>query len=83
MTLVHNNSMDSVPLIHPHKLAKDLHSRQEYVLLDCRPVLAYNSCHISGAVNVNFTGNDTAYRYDNRTLFYIYSPAISMYVLIK
>lgn len=62
MTLVHNNSMDSVPLIHPHKLAKDLHSRQEYVLLDCRPVLAYNSCHISGAVNVNFTGNDTAYR---------------------
>lgn len=57
MTLVHNNSMESVPLIHPHKLAKDLHSHQEYVLLDCRPVLAYNSCHISGAVNVNFTGN--------------------------
>lgn len=47
---------DSIALIHPHDLAKNLHSNGEYVLLDCRPVLAYNSCHISGAVNVNFTG---------------------------
>lgn len=46
----------NVELMDPHDLAKDLHSREEYVLLDCRPVLAYNTCHISGAVNVNFTG---------------------------
>lgn len=27
----------------------------KYLILDCRPTLAYNSCHISGAVNTNFT----------------------------
>ncbi|XP_011410132.1 PREDICTED: dual specificity protein phosphatase 6-like [Amphimedon queenslandica] len=46
----------NVALIEPHQLARNLHSREDYVLLDCRPVLAYNNCHISGAVNVNFTG---------------------------
>ena len=54
-------SVKSVPLekvtnIRPHELAQHLHSSQPYMLLDCRPVLAYNTCHISGAVNVNFTG---------------------------
>lgn len=46
----------SVHLIDAHHLAEDLHSDSRYFLLDCRPVLAYNSCHISGAVNINFTG---------------------------
>lgn len=35
-------------LIHPHELAKDLHSQESYFLLDCRPLLAYNTCHITG-----------------------------------
>ena len=35
-------------------LARELHSEQGPVfLLDCRSVLSYNSCHISGAANVN------------------------------
>ncbi len=46
----------NVEFIQPNDLAEHLHTDNEYVLLDCRPVLAYNSCHISGAVNVNFTG---------------------------
>lgn len=46
----------SVHKIHPHDLARDLHSAEPCVLVDCRPVLAFNTCHISGAVNVNFTG---------------------------
>ena len=38
-------------MIHPHDLAKDLHSLVEsFLLLDCRPILAYNSCHITGMV---------------------------------
>ena len=35
-------------LIHPHELAKDLHTQESYFLLDCRPLLAYNTCHITG-----------------------------------
>ena len=35
-------------LIHPHELARDLHSTESYFLLDCRPLLAYNTCHITG-----------------------------------
>lgn len=50
------DSTETLPTIHPHDLARDLHSSGDYFLVDCRPVLAYNSCHISGAVNVNFTG---------------------------
>ncbi len=50
----------SIEFIQPHDLAQHLHTENEYVLLDCRPVLAYNSCHISGAVNVNFTGKCTS-----------------------
>ena len=35
-------------------LARELHSEQGPVfLLDCRSVLSYNACHISGAANVN------------------------------
>ena len=56
MACVQNGIPDSISLIHPHDLARNLHSSEDCVLLDCRPVLAYNSCHISGAVNVNFTG---------------------------
>ena len=56
MACLQRPSALSVEFIQPHDLAKHLHSENEYVLLDCRPVLAYNSCHISGAVNVNFTG---------------------------
>ena len=39
---------ESVKLIHPHELAKDLHSDESYFLLDCQPLLAYNTCHITG-----------------------------------
>ncbi len=46
----------SIHLIDAHALARNLHADDHYFLVDCRPVLAYNSCHISGAVNVNFTG---------------------------
>ena len=49
-------SFDAIPTMHPHDLAKYLHDESRYIVVDCRPVLAYNSCHISGAVNVNFTG---------------------------
>ena len=40
-------------------LAKRLHSRESrpgrpsFLLLDCRPFIAYNVCHIRGAINVN------------------------------
>ena len=54
--LAESSSSTGVPTIHPHDLARDLHSDQPCVLVDCRPVLAFNTCHISGAVNVNFTG---------------------------
>ena len=37
-----------VQTIHPHDLAKDLHSTERYCMLDCQPVLAYDSCHITG-----------------------------------
>ncbi len=47
--------LPSVHLIDAHDLARDLHTEGRYFLVDCRPVLAFNSCHISGAVNVNFT----------------------------
>ena len=42
-----------IETIQPHDLAKDLHSQQEYVLLDCRPMFAFNTRHICGALNVN------------------------------
>ncbi|XP_064389953.1 dual specificity protein phosphatase 6-like isoform X2 [Halichondria panicea] len=45
-----------VHTIHPHDLARDLHTMETYFMLDCRPVLAYDSCHIAGAVNVNIVG---------------------------
>ena len=48
--------LNAVQTIGSHDLARHLHGDNNYFLLDCRPVLAYNSCHISGAVNVNFTG---------------------------
>ena len=48
--------VNAVQTIDSHDLARHLHGDNNYFLLDCRPVLAYNSCHISGAVNVNFTG---------------------------
>lgn len=35
-------------LLHPHELARDLHTQESYFLLDCQPLLAYNSCHITG-----------------------------------
>ena len=42
-----------VRMIHPHDLAKDLHSLVEpFLLLDCRSILAYNSCHITGKASV-------------------------------
>ena len=37
-----------VKLLHPHDLAHYLHSSGHYFLLDCRPLLAYNTCHITG-----------------------------------
>lgn len=38
-----------IRMMHPHDLAKDLHSLVGSLLvLDCRPILAYNSCHITG-----------------------------------
>ncbi len=38
-----------VKMMDPHSLAKELHMAEEsYLLLDCRPILAYNSCHITG-----------------------------------
>ena len=42
------STTESVKLIHPHELAKDLHSEESYFLLDCQPLLAYNTCHITG-----------------------------------
>lgn len=42
-----------IETIQPHELAKDLHAQQEYVLLDCRPMFAFNTRHICGALNVN------------------------------
>ena len=36
-------------MMHPHDLAKDLRSvTVSLLVLDCRPILAYNSCHITG-----------------------------------
>ena len=38
-----------IGVMHPNDLAKDLQSiTRSYLLLDCRPILAYNSCHITG-----------------------------------
>lgn len=56
MACVTGHSSPNVHTIHPHELARDLHADEPCVLVDCRPVLAFNTCHISGAVNVNFTG---------------------------
>jgi hypothetical protein len=40
--------------ISAHDLAREIHSNQDcVVLLDCRPVFSFSSCHISGAVNIN------------------------------
>ena len=55
MARMQNLSPELVQIIRSHDLARQLHEHGQYFLLDCRPVLAYNSCHISGAVNVNFT----------------------------
>ena len=55
MSTVHTPKF-KVETIQPHDLAKDLHAQQDYVLLDCRPMFAFNTRHISGALNVNFTG---------------------------
>ena len=42
-----------VKTMDPHALAKELHTSEEnYLLLDCRPILAFNSCHIAGTVLV-------------------------------
>jgi hypothetical protein len=42
-----------VQMIHPHDLAKDLHGlAASFLLLDCRPILAFNSCHITGELKV-------------------------------
>ena len=81
-------SVKSVPLekvtnIRPHELAQHLHSSQPYMLLDCRPVLAYNTCHISGAVNVNFTGEAHSVCVSIYNLFYLKSKMclrVCMYV---
>jgi len=54
--LIQSPMLNAVQIIDSHDLAQQLHGDSNYFLLDCRPVLAYNSCHISGAVNVNFTG---------------------------
>eukprot|EP00731_Ephydatia_muelleri_P003995 Em0002g171a len=56
MASEHQSIAGHVQVINPHELARDLHADQQYFIIDCRPVLAYNSCHISGAINVNFTG---------------------------
>ncbi|KAL5506646.1 hypothetical protein EMCRGX_G008349 [Ephydatia muelleri] len=40
-----------VQVINHHELARDLHADQQYFIIDCRPVFAYNVCHISGAIN--------------------------------
>jgi dual specificity MAP kinase phosphatase len=43
--------------ISSHDLAREIHTHQDSVfLLDCRPVFSFNSCHISGAANINLTG---------------------------
>lgn len=46
---------DKVLTVSTSELGHRLHSRTQHFLLDCRPVLAFNSSHISGAVNINFT----------------------------
>ncbi|XP_065911612.1 dual specificity protein phosphatase 10-like isoform X2 [Dysidea avara] len=42
----------TVETIQPHDLAKDLHAQQDYVLLDCRPMFAFNTRHISGKLSL-------------------------------
>ena len=44
-----------IKFIHPHELAHGLHGTAQYFVVDCRPVFAYNSCHIAGAINVNLS----------------------------
>ena len=56
MAAEYQSIVGHVQVINPHELARDLHADQQYFIIDCRPVLSYNSSHISGAVNVNFTG---------------------------
>eukprot|EP00731_Ephydatia_muelleri_P035382 Em0118g11a len=56
MASEHQSIAGHVQVINPHELARDLHADQQYFIIDCRPVLSYNSCHISGAINVYFTG---------------------------
>ena len=46
--------LPTVHIVSCHDLAREIHSRESsIVLLDCRPVLRYSSCHISGASNIN------------------------------
>ena len=46
-----------VKMMDPHSLAQELHGCDEsFLLLDCRPILAYNSCHIVGK-DVHTSGN--------------------------
>jgi dual specificity MAP kinase phosphatase len=46
-----------LPVVHTvtsSELARQIHSQEGSVfLLDCRPVLSFSSCHISGAANIN------------------------------
>ena len=44
----------SCKTINPKELVeKLLHSQSEVFIMDCRPTLAYNSIHISGALGIN------------------------------
>lgn len=46
--------LPAVLTVSAHDLAKELHAQKGSVfLLDCRPVLSFSSCHISGAANIN------------------------------
>ena len=55
MADVARRAQDPVLVMDANELARRLHQSSGYFLLDCRPVLAFNSSHISGAVNINFT----------------------------
>ena len=48
--------LPAVHTVSAHDLAKEIHEQKGSVfLIDCRPVLSFSSCHISGAANVNLT----------------------------
>eukprot|EP00731_Ephydatia_muelleri_P004079 Em0002g255a len=51
MASEHQSIAGHVQVINHHELARDLHADQQYFIIDCRPVFAYNVCHISGAIN--------------------------------